>query len=166
MITLLDAATTAVHGNERQVVREDARQVIFAARECLDGGDMWSASFHVPAVEAVIANLLPICTGRTRQSSLATAVVDHARALVDGAHVSQGYPAQWRLRVLLHSAYRLLVISQATPRRLLRWRRRLLLSCWHGRTSGGNENQTGIPTPRCSPLLAGPQQPALKRVGR
>ncbi|MER7986473.1 hypothetical protein ABTY53_12850 [Streptomyces noursei] len=160
MTTLLDAITAPVHGNERQVVREDARQVIFAARECLNSGDTWSASFHVPAVEAVIANLLPICTGRARQSPLATAVVDHARALIDGAHVSQSYPAQWRLRVLLHSAYRLLAICQATPHRLLRWRRRPFLPYGPGRSEEPNRHR------RCPALLAGLQQPALKRVGR
>ncbi|MGW2027651.1 hypothetical protein [Streptomyces decoyicus] len=64
MTTLLEAVTAAVHGDERQMLREDARQVILAARECLNGGHAAIyASLHVPAVEAVIANLLPVCTG-------------------------------------------------------------------------------------------------------
>ncbi|MEV7383861.1 hypothetical protein [Streptomyces lydicus] len=139
MTTLLEAVTAAVHGDERQTLREDARQVILAARACLNGGDAAIyASLHVPAVEAVIANLLPACMGRARQSSVVLAVVEHARALVDGTHVSQSYPAQRRLRLLLHSAHRLLVISQATPRRRLRWRRRLSLS-WRRWPAGRRE---------------------------
>ncbi|MEV7384380.1 hypothetical protein [Streptomyces lydicus] len=115
--TLLESITAAVHGDELQVVREDARQVILAARGCLDGGDSTHhARLHMPAVEAVIANLLPTCTRLARQSSLALAVVDHARALIDDTHASHGYPSRQRLRVLLHCAHRLLVISQATPR--------------------------------------------------
>ncbi|MFJ9416702.1 hypothetical protein ACIRPT_21270 [Streptomyces sp. NPDC101227] len=126
MTTLLEAISTAVHGDERRMVHEDARQVILAARKCLNGDNAGLyASFHVSAVEAVIANLLPACMGRTRQCSVAMAVVDHARALLDGTHVSQSYPAQRRLRILFHSAHRLLVISQATPRRRQRWRRHL-----------------------------------------
>ncbi|MFG2865489.1 hypothetical protein [Streptomyces sioyaensis] len=167
MTTLLEAITAAVHGDERQMVREDARQVILAARECLDGGDAEPyAGSHVPAVEAVIANLLPACGGRAKQSSLAVAVVDHARALLDGDHVSRSYPARQRLRVLLHSANRLLVISQTTPSRRLPRRRRRLDSSWHRWTAGGHEGQTGTPTPWCRALLAGPPLPALKRVGR
>ncbi|MEU9120580.1 hypothetical protein AB0C96_12085 [Streptomyces sp. NPDC048506] len=165
MTTLFEAITAAVHGDERQMVREDARQVILAARECLDGGDAWLyASTHVPAVEAVIANLLPICTGRARQSSVAMQTVDHARALRDGHHVSQTYPAQRRLRVLLHSAHRLLVISQATPRRRHRWRRRIN-SSWRRWTAGNREEHRPEPTAGCSELLAGPPHPALVRDG-
>ncbi|MEU8911762.1 hypothetical protein [Streptomyces nigrescens] len=148
MTTLLEAITAAVHGDERQTVREDARQVILAARACLNGGNTAIyASLHVPAVEAVIANLLPVCTGRARQSSVALAVVDHASALVDGTHVSQSYPARRRLRVLLHSAHRLLVISQTTPRRRLRWRRRLLTSSWRRWTAGNHEGPDRHPHP-------------------
>lgn len=147
MTTLLEAITAAVYGDERQMVREDARQVILAARECLDDGSAAIyASFHVPGVEAVIANLLPVCTGRAGQSSVALAVVDHASALVDGTHVSQSYPARRRLRLLLHSAHRLLVISQTTPRRRLRWRRRRLAS-WHRWTAGSHEGPDRHPHP-------------------
>ncbi|WP_216849110.1 hypothetical protein [Streptomyces sp. TM32] len=136
---MLDAITAAVHGDEHQVVREDARQVILAARECLAGDDAdLYASLHVPAVEALITNLLPTCTKRAIRSPLAIAVVDHARALVDGTHVSQNYPARQRLRVLNHSAHRLLVISQTMPRRR-RWRRQRLDPSWHWRTAGSHE---------------------------
>ncbi|MFE2157084.1 hypothetical protein ACFW9M_04635 [Streptomyces lydicus] len=167
MTTLLEVITAAVHGDERLMVREDARQVILAARECLDGGDAeLYASCHVPAVQAVITNLLPTCTGRARQSSLTMTAVDHARALLDGTHVSQSYPARRRLRILLYSAHRLLVLSQPTPRRRLRRRRRHLAPPGPGGRPAAARNQTGTPTPGCPALPADPPHPALKRVGR
>lgn len=150
MTTLLEAITIAVHGDERQMVREDARQVVLAARACLDGAAAGIfASSHVPAVEAVIANLVPACTRRTRRSLVAFAVVKHARSLIDGTHASHSYPARRRLRILLYSAHRLFVLSQPTPRRHLRRRRRHLAPPGSGGRSAAPRNQTGTPTPGC-----------------
>ncbi|MFF7705432.1 hypothetical protein [Streptomyces lydicus] len=108
---LLEHTASAERGAELKLVRKDAYHVLRDARECLAGGN--GAQYHVPRLEAVIANLLPHCTDASPTNVVTHVAIDHARNLIGGDHPSHSYPARQRLRVLLYSAGRLMTICRA-----------------------------------------------------
>ncbi|MFD3422415.1 hypothetical protein [Streptomyces decoyicus] len=117
-MTLLERTAAGERGDDLEIVREDARQVMRAARACLgDEGRSAYAAFHVPRLEAVIANLLPYSSARVQHAGPANVVVRaiaaHSRDLISGAHSSRSYPAHRRLRLLLYSAGRLMTICRS-----------------------------------------------------
>ncbi|MGG2459348.1 hypothetical protein ACO0M4_05915 [Streptomyces sp. RGM 3693] len=112
-MTVLERAAAAADGNELDVLRQDAHQVITAARQYLADPCLPEYEMHVLKVEAIIGNLLSSLEGADNGPARC-AVIAFARGLVRGEHHSRGYPPHRRLRILLNSAA-LLYQRSSTP---------------------------------------------------